>query len=81
MNKGKLVKHIEQNIYVVLEVQRQPYSFCQLMYAYGDDDYYGMGFSKVRHPDPWDAELGALKACKRAVADIYRQVVAAKAEL
>ena len=75
MNKKQLIKGIEQSAECICAEQRQPYSFCKLHYVYADVDYYGVGFAKTRYPDKWNTELGALKAYRRAVADIYQQMV------
>jgi hypothetical protein len=78
MKKKELITLIEADVFVERMVERQPYSFCELSYGYKDVDYTGYGFSKVCHPDKWDAELGMLKARQRAISDIYQQIKAAE---
>lgn len=76
MNKQELIADIESESYMALMAQRRPFTFCMLQYGYANQDYIGYGFSMVCYPDDWDAELGKLKAKKRAVADVWRQIKA-----
>lgn len=76
MNRTELITDIKINCSTELVELRQPYTVAKLRYGYCDRDYYGVGFSKVCHPDEWNPTTGSNLAFNRAVGDIYRQIKA-----
>jgi len=74
MQKSELFEKIELGT-VISEVQKQPYSFCELLYT--DDEgnlWRGVGFAKVSGTDKWDVELGARIVNLRAKRHVYQQM-------
>jgi len=58
-------------------IQKQPNMSVELrLDRPGMPSLFGKGFSKVHHPDVWDAEYGYALACQKALADITRQLIA-----
>ncbi len=54
---------------------KRPYTFCMIVFDNPDDDgYIGIGFSKVCHPDKWDALEGIKMAKRKAVSHVMKQI-------
>ena len=73
-------EEIEQEIEETSEIshiyQRKPYSAVVVTYTtYDNYIVIGFGFSKVCHPDKWDAKIGIAIAHKRAIRDIRKQIM------
>ena len=55
-------------------IQQCPYT-CVTVVVYGlTDPLQGIGFSKVKWPDKWDADLGVEIATKKALANCWKSV-------
>ena len=76
MNRRELIAYIEEESLSIQEIQRQPYTLVEIGCYYKDKRHDGCGFSKVCHPDEWNAERGIALARQRAIGDIYQQIKA-----
>jgi len=57
-------------------LQKWPNTAVQITYRANPHQHYdGLGFTKVRYPDKWDADYGIGLAVKKALASIARQIV------
>ena len=71
----ELEQEIEENSAVYEFYQRQPYTLVVVNYVNEKyESITGFGFSKVAHPDKWDAEVGYDIAYRRAIRDIRKQL-------
>lgn len=75
MQKSELFEKIEISSTFVSEVQKQPYSFCELICTDATGiAWRGIGFAKVSGTDKWDAEFGKHIVKLRALRHIYQQM-------
>jgi hypothetical protein len=56
-------------------VQKRPYTCVVCAVTHQDVIYNGIGFSKVKWPDPFDADEGIRIATRKALADIWKQAM------
>jgi hypothetical protein len=54
--------------------ERAPYNAVRLTATWKGQEYYGLGFAKLRPGDEWDDMLGGDIACGRAELDLARQL-------
>jgi len=62
----------------VFAIQDRPYTGVKVtLFIDGIGGLEGVGFSKVKWPDEWDAEFGQELAIRKALAAIYKRVMSA----
>lgn len=56
--KVDLLKVLQDKVTILKTKQRRPYTYVEFCVWHGDQKFETFGFSKVCHPDKWDAQKG-----------------------
>lgn len=74
LSKKQLFELLDERA-VELEVRQvRPYTYIAIRTHFAGGEFLGMGFSKVRYPDPWDEEKGKRYARIHALQHILREI-------
>ena len=74
-HREELLAMVDLGVRMPAFLQKKPYTAVKLELVYRGITWYGLGFTKVRYPDKWDAQHGHDLARAKARADIVRQIM------
>ena len=73
--KSKLVKELRNNMLIPEIYQDKPWTFVLISIRWNKQLLQSFGFSKVCHPDEWDADYGIELAVTKALYKLAKELL------